>query len=344
MADELATLVANADETTIRVGLGERSYDIVIGEALLDSAGARIAAAVPGARCAVVSDTTVAGLYLERLKASLGGLFLGEVVVAPGEASKCFPVLAKVSEQLLELGVERGDAVVALRRRRRRRSRRASPPASSCAASTSSRSRPRCWPRSTPRSAARPASTPPKARTWSAPSISRASCSPTLACSTRSPPRELRAGYAEVVKYGLLGDAPFFAWLEASRPQIFCRRRPRARRGHRHELPRQGGDRRGRRARGERHRRAAQSRPHLRPCAGGRCGYSDRLLHGEAVAIGMRLAFTFSVAQRALPRRSTPRVSRPSRRCGPAHRHRQHSGASRLRPSACSRIWPRTRR
>ena len=62
----------------------------------------------------MVSDANVAALYMNRLKASLGGLFLGEVVVAPGEDSKSFPVLAELCEQLLDLGVERGDTVIAL--------------------------------------------------------------------------------------------------------------------------------------------------------------------------------------------------------------------------------------
>ena len=102
MRDRLAALATEAKETTVRVGLGARSYDIVIGERLLDEAGPRIAAALPGARSAVVSDANVAALYLPRLKASLGGLFLGDVVVAPGEQSKSFPVLAEVCERLLE--------------------------------------------------------------------------------------------------------------------------------------------------------------------------------------------------------------------------------------------------
>lgn len=114
MRDRLAALAPHAEETTIRVELGDRSYDIVIGDRLLDAVGSRIAATLPGVRCAVISDATVAALYLGRLKASLGGLFLGEVVVAPGEASKSFPVLAEVCERLLDLGVERGDLVVAL--------------------------------------------------------------------------------------------------------------------------------------------------------------------------------------------------------------------------------------
>ena len=78
------------------------------------------------------------------------------------------------------------------------------------------------------------------------------------------PPREFRAGYAEVAKYGLLGDAAFFAWLETNWREVFCGRVRRARARHRGELPRQGARRRARRAR-ERRARAAQSRPHLRP-------------------------------------------------------------------------------
>ena len=81
-------------------------------------------------------------------------------------------------------------------------------------------------------------------------------------------PRQFRAGYAEVAKYGVLGDEAFFAWLEANHADIFAGRR-RARTRHRHLLPRQGRDRGARRAR-DRRARAAQSRPHLRSCAGGR--------------------------------------------------------------------------
>ena len=79
------------------------------------------------------------------------------------------------------------------------------------------------------------------------------------------PQREFRAGYAEVAKYGLLGDAAFFAWLEANWQDVFAGG-PGARARHRRLLPRQGGDRRARRAR-DRRARAAQSRPHLRPRA-----------------------------------------------------------------------------
>ena len=93
------------------------------------------------------------------------------------------------------------------RRRRRRRSRRLRRRRSCAAACASCRCRPRSSPRSIPPSAARPASTRATARTSSAPSISRGSCSPTPALLDTLPPREFRAGYAEVVKYGLIDDA-----------------------------------------------------------------------------------------------------------------------------------------
>ena len=188
MRDGLAALAPEAKETTVEVGLGARSYDIVIGERLLDEAGPRIAAALPGARCAVVSDANVAALYLPRLKASLGGLFLGDVVVAPGEQSKSFPVLADVCERLLELGVERGDMVDRARRRRGRR------PCRLCRKHPAAR-RP---PRADADDAARPGRLLGRrqdrhrhaARQESdrQPSISRAWCSPISPCWRRSPP------------------------------------------------------------------------------------------------------------------------------------------------------------
>ena len=174
------------------------------------------------------------------------------------------------------------------RRRRGRRSRRLCGGQSCGAGSTSCRCRPRCWRRSIPRSAARPASIRATARIWSAPSISRSWWSPTPALLDTLPQREFRAGYAEVAKYGLLGDAGF---LRLARGELAgrVRRRPGARARDRGRLPRQGRDRGARRAR-DRRARAAQSRPHLRPCASRRRpAFPTRLLHGEAVAIGMAL-------------------------------------------------------
>jgi len=92
MRDSATALAPGQSETIIEVTLPGRSYPVVIGEGVIASAGRRIAAALPAARCAVVSDRNVAALYLAPLKASLDqhGLFLGEAVVSPGEASRAF--------------------------------------------------------------------------------------------------------------------------------------------------------------------------------------------------------------------------------------------------------------
>src|SRR4029079_99544 len=275
----------------------------------LDEAGPRIAAALPGARSAVVSDANVAALYLPRLKASLGGLFLGEVVVAPGEQSKNLPVLAEVCQRLLKLGVERGDAVIALgggvvgdlagfaASILRRGVRLVQMPTTLLAQVDSS-------------VGGKPGIDTPQGKnligSFHQPSLVLADISvlATLA------PREFRAGYAEVMKYGLLGDASFFAWLEQTWPQIFSG---------------EGGPRASAIA-GSCRAKAAIVEADEREESGTRAllnlghtfghaleafaGYSDRLLHGEAIAIGMRLAFSFSAEQGLCPASDVNRVEK----------------------------------
>ncbi|MET0192452.1 MAG: 3-dehydroquinate synthase family protein, partial [Hyphomicrobiaceae bacterium] len=106
----------SGEPARIRVALGDRSYDVLIGQGLLAQSGALIAERVGKARCAVVTDANVAQSHLATLQEALIALgqFAGAEVLAPGEASKSFPVLARLSERLLEMGLERGDLVVAL--------------------------------------------------------------------------------------------------------------------------------------------------------------------------------------------------------------------------------------
>jgi 3-dehydroquinate synthase len=282
-------------ETRIGVGLGGRSYDIVIGEGLIPAAGKRIAAALPGARCAVVSDSNVAALHLPALKASLTqqSLFLGEAVVAPGEASKSFSVLAGLCERLLDLGVERGDAVVAFgggvvgdlagfaAAILRRGVRLVQIPTSLLAQVDSS-------------VGGKTGIDVPQGKNligaFHQPSLVLAD----TALLATLPSREFRAGYAEVAKYGLIGDAAFFTWLEQNWPDIFSGQ----------------GDARWRAIATSCRAKAAVVEADEREESGARAllnlghtfghaleafaGYSDRLLHGEAIAIGMRLAFDFS--------------------------------------------------
>jgi 3-dehydroquinate synthase len=312
MMPEGANVLAHGERgTVVEVALGERSYPIALSEHLIASAGEWIAATLPGARCAVVTDHNVAALHLAPLKASLEaqGLFLGDAVVAAGETSKSFSVLARLSETLLKLGVERGDCVVALgggvigdlagfaASILRRGVRLVQIPTSLLAQVDSS-------------VGGKTGIDTPQGKnligTFHQPSLVLADIS---ALSTL-PSREFRAGYAEVMKYGLLGDAPFFAWLEQHWPQVFSG---------------EGGERlkaieisiRAKAAiveADEREESGTRALLNLGHTFGHAleafAGYSDRLLHGEAISIGIRLAFTYSVEQGLCPAEDASRVER----------------------------------
>jgi len=311
MRDGATALASGQSETTIEVTLPGRSYPIGIGEGLIASAGRRIAAALPGARCAVVTDQNVAALYLAPLKASLEGqgLFLGDAVVAAGEASKSFPVSARLCETLLKLGVERGDCVVALgggvvgdlagfaASILRRGVRLVQVPTTLLAQVDSS-------------VGGKTGIDTPQGKnligTFHQPSLVLADVS---ALSTLAP-REFRAGYAEVMKYGLLGDAPFFAWLEQHWPQVFSgedgERLKAIETSVRAKASIVEAD-----EREETGKRALLNLGHTFGHAlEAFAGYSDRLLHGEAIAIGMRLAFTYSVEQGLCPAEDAACVER----------------------------------
>lgn len=290
-----STTAADRTRVTIPVDLGRRSYDIVIGNGLAAEAGAHIAAALPGIRCAVVTDANVAKLHLGPLKASLAerGLFLGEVVVPPGETSKSFPVLSHVCEQLLELGVERGDAVVAFgggvvgdlagfaAAILRRGVRLVQMPTSLLAQVDSS-------------IGGKTGIDVPQGK-----NLIGAFHQPSLVLADTAflatlPPRELRAGYAEVAKYGLIGDASFFAWLEANWPAIFAGEGE----ARLHAIATSARAKAKVVQADEREESGARALLNFGHTFGHAleafAGYSDRLLHGEAIAIGIRQAFAFS--------------------------------------------------
>ncbi len=105
-----------APRSHVRVELGDRGYDIVIGPGLIDAAGEEIARRLPGVRAAVLTDTTVAGLHYERLSIALraAGIDHVQIVVPPGETSKSFAQLTDVVDQIIGARLERGDVVIAL--------------------------------------------------------------------------------------------------------------------------------------------------------------------------------------------------------------------------------------
>src|SRR5262249_21740387 len=104
------------EPVTVNVPLGERAYDIVIGRGLLSSLGRRLKAIRPNVRAAIVTDTTVAPLYLEMAEASLSeaGIASVRIIVPAGEKSKSFRVFERVCEGIIADRIERGDVVVAL--------------------------------------------------------------------------------------------------------------------------------------------------------------------------------------------------------------------------------------
>ena len=301
---------------TVCVALGPRSYDIEIGPGLLDKAGHLIKSAVANARCAVITDETVAGLHLDVLKKSLDHeeVFLGSAVLAPGEATKNFTALTGLCETLLRLGVERGDAVVALgggvigdiagfaASILRRGVRLVQIPTTLLAQVDSS-------------VGGKTGINSPQGKnligTFHQPNLVIAD---TDVLDTL-PKREFRAGYAELFKYGLIRDEEFVSWLEENWTGLFANDTPA--RIHAIEVCA--------RAKADvvaedEHEHGARALLNLghtfAHALEAWAGYSQRLLHGEAVAIGMMLAFELSEELGLCPEGEAERVAAHLRTVG----------------------------
>ncbi|HEY5129828.1 MAG TPA: 3-dehydroquinate synthase family protein, partial [Bradyrhizobium sp.] len=212
----------HSDSVTVDVALGTRAYDIVIGRDVLQSLGARVAALRPGARTAIVTDRNVARHWLEKTEASLStaGVASSRIIVDEGEASKTYAGLERVSEALIAAKIERNDLVVALgggvvgdlagfaAAILRRGVDFVQVPTSLLAQVDSS-------------VGGKTGINSPQGK-----NLLGAFHQPILVVADTAvldtlPPRQFRAGYAEVAKYGVLGDAAFFAWLEANHGDIF---------------------------------------------------------------------------------------------------------------------------
>jgi 3-dehydroquinate synthase len=200
---------------TVHVPLGARAYDVVIGPGLLTQAGARIAPLLARPRIAVASDETVAALHWDTLRKGLeiNGISADCLTLPPGEATKSWPRLERVVEWLLEHRIERGDVVVAFgggvigdlvgfaAAILRRGVRFVQIPTSLLAQVDSSVGG---------KTGINSAKGKNLIGAFHQPSLVLAD---TEVLGTLTP-RDYRAGYGEVVKYGLLGDSQFFQWLE----------------------------------------------------------------------------------------------------------------------------------
>jgi 3-dehydroquinate synthase len=299
----------------VHVALGERAYDILIGPHLLDEAGAILAEKFPGRRFGIVTDETVAEAQLPRLAASLdtAGLTYGVISLPAGESTKSYAMLERVVEGLLAARLERGDLVIALgggvigdlagfaAAITRRGMDFIQMPTSLLAQVDSS-------------VGGKTGINSPHGK-----NLVGAFHQPRLVLADLSAldtldRRQFAAGYAEVAKYGLIDDPDFFEWLEANLDEIF-----------------DGGP-----ARGEAVARCCAHKARVviedEKETGVRAllnlghtfghalekdtGYSDRLLHGEGVAIGMVLAHRFSTELGLAPGQDAGRVRAHLQRAG----------------------------
>lgn len=280
--------------TQVRVDLAGRGYDIAIGRGLLSELGRRLQELRPGAAAAIVTDERVAQHHLPAALAALesAGIRSARVIVRPGEASKSFARFEQVCDRLLETRVGRSDLIIAL----------GGGVVGDLAGFAAAAVRRGLDYVQVPTTLLAQVDSSVGGKTGinvrQGKNMIGAFHQPILVLADTAlldtlPPREFRAGYAEVAKYGLIDDQPFFAWLEANWPEIFsggparehaiavsCR--AKAATVARDEL--ETGD------------RALLNLGHTFGHAlEAGAGFSDRLLHGEAVAIGMVLAFAFSV-------------------------------------------------
>ena len=252
-----------SDRIDIGVELPGRRYDIIIGDNLLAESGALIAKIAPGAACAVITDTNVARHHLPALAASLdaAGIRHADITIAPGETSKSFSNYERICDHVLAARMERGDIVVAL-------GGGVVGDLAGFAAATVRRGM-RLVQIPTTLLAQVDSSVGGKTGINSShgKNLIGAFHQPSLVIADTSvlatlPEREFRAGYAEVVKYGLIDDADFFYWLEAEWRSVFAGG-PGAHARDRQELRGQSCDRRPRRDRAGRPC-AAQPRTYIR--------------------------------------------------------------------------------
>ena len=300
-----------SESINVRVELGDRGYDIVIGRGLIADAGARIAPLLRRPRAVVITDRTVAGLYLEPLMASLaaGGIDARAISLAPGEGTKGFVPLASLLDDLLAAGINRDTAIIAL-------GGGVIGDLAGFAAAIVLRGIDFIQ---VPTTLLAQIDSSVGGKTGINSKYGKnlvgSFHQPRLvlvdtAALASLPRRELLAGYAEMVKYALIDDADFFEWLEANGAAIVGD-------GAGTEAARREAIARCCRAKA---RIVAEDEREAGVCAllnlghtfghalEAESGFGEALLHGEAVAIGTVMAFALSVRMGLCPADDLARV------------------------------------
>jgi 3-dehydroquinate synthase len=308
------TVPLRAETTNVAVSLGERSYDIVIGRGLLASLGTRIAALRPGCKAVIVTDENVAHLHLAAAEAALAHAAIAahRVIVPAGEASKSYRVFEQVCEAVIASRIERNDLVIAL----------GGGVIGDLAGFVAAVVRRGLDYVQVPTSLLADVDSSVGGKTAidsvHGKNLVGAFYQPILVLADTAlldtlPEREFRAGYAEMAKYGLLGDAAFFSWLEANWREVFAGGNSSGRLAREYAIAICCRGKAAIVARDERETgdRALLNLGHTFGHAfEAACGFSDRLLHGEAVAVGMALAFGFSAKLGLLPMAEAERAIR----------------------------------
>lgn len=279
---------------TVHVPLGDRAYDVRIGDGLLASAGAEIAPLLARPRVAIVTDAHVADLHLATLEAALQveGITTTSLTLPAGESTKAWPPFERTVEWLLDQKIERRDIVIALgggvigdlvgfaAAVLRRGVRFVQVPTSLLAQVDSS-------------VGGKTGINAPQGKNLIGAFHQPALVLADISVLNSLTQRDFLAGYGEVVKYGLLGDAGFFAWQEDNADAVAARNADALAHAVRRSVEMKAdivvrdeteqGD------------RALLNLGHTFCHAlEAATGYSDRLLHGEGVAIGCGLAFELS--------------------------------------------------
>ncbi len=278
----------------VAVSLGARSYEVRIGAGLIDRAGAEIAALLRRPRLVVVTDETVAPLHLARFGAGLAeaGISYEALILPAGEGTKGWAQFERCVEWMLDQQVERRDVVVALgggvigdlvgfaAAVLRRGVRFVQVPTTLLAQVDSS------------------VGGKTGINTRHGKNLVGAFHQPSLVLAdidvlSTLAPRDFLAGYGEVVKYGFLGDSAFFDWLEVNGPAMAAGDTALRQRAVVRSVEMKAGI--VARDETEEGERALLNLGHTFCHAlEAATGYSDRLLHGEGVAIGCALAFELS--------------------------------------------------
>ena len=291
----------------LSVPLGTRSYEVRIAQDLLGHAHEHLAPLARNRRMVVVSDETVWAAQGDRLAGGLGAIEAVPLLIPPGEESKSWRVLEHVVDRLLELGIERSDHILAFgggvigdlagfaAAIVKRGVSFVQIPTTLLAQVDSS------------------VGGKTAINTARGKNLVGAFHQPSLvlidpACLETLDTRQVRAGYAEVVKYALIEDAGFFAWLEENGPALLAGDAEARRRAIVRSV---AGKARivGEDERESTGRRALLNLGHTFGHAlEAEAGFWDTLLHGEAVAAGLALAFGFSVERGLCPPADAERV------------------------------------